>query len=170
VESSSPPAPTDSGCDPGGAAFEPGPLERELLDGFQRAFPLLPAPYAAIAQRVGSTEGEVIDCLGRLIARGCVCRVGAVFAPRRVGYSALAALAVPQARVEEVASLVTGYPEVNHNYEREHAYNLWFVVTACDRARVEAALDAIERDTGLEVLRLPLERAYHIDLGFPLWR
>jgi len=169
VGSSSPHAPTDSGCEPGDGAFEPGPLERALLDGFQRDFPLAPAPYAAIAGRLGCTEAEVIACLAGLVARGCVSRVGAVFAPRRAGCGVLAALAVPQARLDEVAAQVGRHEEVNHNYEREHAYNLWFVVTACDRARVDAVLDSIERETGLVALRLPMERAYHIDLGFPLW-
>jgi DNA-binding Lrp family transcriptional regulator len=82
----------------------------------------------------------------------------------------LAALAVPRARIDEVARMVSDHPQVNHNYEREHAYNLWFVVTAPDRERVDAVLDDIERRSGLETLRLPLEQAYHIDLGFPLWR
>ncbi|HNE01785.1 MAG TPA: Lrp/AsnC family transcriptional regulator, partial [Plasticicumulans sp.] len=58
--------------------------------------------------------------------------------------------------------------EVNHNYEREHRFNLWFVVTAGSEGRLQAALGAIERATGLPVLRLPLLQEYHIDLGFRL--
>jgi hypothetical protein len=57
---------------------------------------------------------------------------------------------------------------VNHNYEREHRLNLWFVVTAQDRARVDAALARIARMTGLPVLELPLVTEYRIDLGFDL--
>jgi DNA-binding Lrp family transcriptional regulator len=170
VGSSSPHAPTDSGCETAEGAFEPDELERALLDGFQRDFPLVPTPYATIAERLGRSEAEVIGRLRGLVSRGCVSRVGAVFAPRRIGYSMLAALAVPQTRIEAIAARVSAFAEVNHNYEREHTYNLWFVVTAHDRTRVEAVVDAIEADTGLEALRLPLERSYHIDLGFPLWR
>jgi DNA-binding Lrp family transcriptional regulator len=170
VGSSSPHAPTDSGCDPGIGPFEPSELERDLLDRFQRDFPLVPAPYAAIAEALGRSEAEVIACLRDLVARGCVSRVGAVFTPRRLGYSVLAALAVPQTRIEDVGARVSTFEEVNHNYEREHTYNLWFVVTARDRERVEEVLEAIEAETGIETLRLPLERSYHIDLGFPLWR
>jgi hypothetical protein len=70
--------------------------------------------------------------------------------------------------LEEVAELVNGYREVNHNYEREHHFNLWFVVTASDFARVAEVLDEIGERTGLKVLDLPLVEAYHIDLGFPL--
>ncbi len=64
---------------------------------------------------------------------------------------------------------MSGFPEVNHNYQREHVFNLWFVVTAADRAQVDEVLAAIEEATGLLPLDLPLERSFYIDLGFPLW-
>jgi hypothetical protein len=95
--------------------------------------------------------------------------VGPVFAPQRAGASTLAALAVPEDRLEEVAGLVSAYAEVNHNYQRDHTWNLWFVVTAPDTQRVQQVLADIESATGLGVLNLPLERAFYIDLGFPLW-
>ena len=164
--SSSPHVPTASDCNP---APPLDTLERRLLDEFQRDFPLLEAPFAEIAARLGRDESEVIACLSSLQERGYVSRVGAVFSPRRIGDSVLAALAVPQDRIDAVAEMVTAFEEVNHNYEREHTYNLWFVVTASDQAGVNAVIDRIERQSGLEALRLPLERSYHIDLGFPLW-
>lgn len=145
-----------------------GELERRLIDAFQRDMPLVPHPYAAVADSLGCTEAAVLDALGGLIADGAVSRVGPVFAPNRAGASTLAALAVPAERLDEVAALVNGYPEVNHNYEREHRYSLWFVVTAADRARIDEVLADIERRTGLAALDLPLVEAYHIDLGFPV--
>lgn len=168
-----PPAPIVSGsnsrADPTISADALSELERRLLDEFQRDFPLVPAPFAEIGARLGVSEAEVIGAFVDLTARGCVSRVGPVFEPHRVGYSLLAALAVPAARLEQVAALVNAYAEVNHNYEREHDYNLWFVVTGDDEQRVMRTLDEIEQRAGLNALRLPLERAYHIDLGFPLW-
>jgi DNA-binding Lrp family transcriptional regulator len=77
-------------------------------------------------------------------------------------------MAVPAAQLAAVAELVSSYPEVNHNYEREHRLNLWFVVTAPDPAHLDAVLAAIERRTGLPVLSLPLVADYHIDLGFKM--
>lgn len=168
--SSSPHEPTASGCDRAPEVPDLSPLERRLLDEFQRDFPLLESPFAVIAQKLDSDEAQVIDTLESLVQRGYISRVGIVFEPRRIGYGVLAALAVPQGRMDEVAALVSAQPQVNHNYEREHSYNLWFVVTAKSRERAEAVLEHIERRTGLEALRLPLERSYHIDLGFPLWR
>jgi DNA-binding Lrp family transcriptional regulator len=84
--------------------------------------------------RLGIDEETVLAASPqRLRETGVVSRVGAVFAPRRVGASTLAALAVPPDRLEEIAARVSARPEVNHNYEREHRYNLWFVVTALRR-------------------------------------
>ena len=146
-------------------------MHQRLLNEFQRGFPLSPAPFAELAAQLGTTEAAVLADLAQLQAEGAISRVGPVFAPNRVGASLLAAMAVPAERLEAVAELVNGFPEVNHNYEREYRFNLWFVATAADQQRLETALSAIEAATGLPVLRLPLEADYHIDLGFELqWR
>lgn len=145
-----------------------GDREKALLDGFQRDFPLVPRPYAAVAERLGMTEAELLAMLRRLRDAGAVGRVGAVVRPGTVGASTLAAMAVPPERLDAVAALVSARPEVNHNYEREHRYNLWFVVTAASRDRVAAVLREIAAAAGLPVLDLPLAREYRIDLGFPL--
>jgi hypothetical protein len=89
-------------------------------------------------------------------------------AANTVGVSTLAAAAVPPEQLESVAALVNGYTEVNHNYEREHRLNLWFVATAPDLAHLTAVLDEIAARTGYEVLSFPLVEDYHIDLGFEL--
>jgi DNA-binding Lrp family transcriptional regulator len=143
-------------------------LELRLLNDFQRDFPLAPAPFGEIARRLGVAESEVLATLRRLHAGGAVSRVGAVFRPHRVGASTLAAMAVPPARLDEVARRVNACPEVNHNYQREHRFNLWFVVTAESTARVRAVLAEIERASGCPLLYLPMEEDYHIDLGFDL--
>jgi DNA-binding Lrp family transcriptional regulator len=143
-------------------------LERHLLNDFQRDFPLSPTPFREIAETLGVTEGEVLASLRDLAERRIVSRVGPVFAPHWLGASTLAAMAVPEARLAEVADLVSALPEVNHNYEREHRYNLWFVLTARDQARLDEVLADLERRTGLPVLSLPMLEDFHIDLGFPL--
>jgi len=149
----------------------PTAFERRLLDEFQRDFPLCSWPYAEVARRLGCDEATVIDALARLQDEGAVARVGATLTPHRVGYSTLAAMEVPEARLDDVAKLVSAYEAVNHNYEREHRLNLWFVVTGADRQAVDRVLRDIEGRTGLAVLELPLEAEYRIDLGFPLqWR
>ncbi|MDH4189452.1 MAG: Lrp/AsnC family transcriptional regulator [Betaproteobacteria bacterium] len=139
-----------------------------LLNRYQRDFPLVARPYAAVGAQLGLDENGVIEGYRRLMARGVLSRVGAVFRPNTVGASLLAALAVPEGDLERVAAVVSAYPEVNHNYEREHVFNLWFVVAAAGTSDLDRVLAQIEADTGLEVLRLPLAEEFHIDLGFDL--
>ncbi len=144
-------------------------LEFALLNCFQRDFPLLARPFATLAAKLGTDETTVIENLRRLQHDGVVSRVGAVFQPHAIGASALAALAVPEARLEEVARQINAFPEVNHNYEREHRFNLWFVVTAPSPTHLHSVLHDIEASCQCgPVLILPMSEQYHIDLGFDL--
>ncbi len=145
-----------------------GWLERHLLNDFQHGLPLVPRPFAAIAEQLGATEQQVLETLRALQTQGYVSRVGAVFRANSLGASTLAAMAVPEARLEAVAKLVNRYTEVNHNYQREHHFNLWFVATAENNAALRRVLQEIEQHTGLTVLYLPMLEDYHIDLGFEL--
>src|SRR3990167_2683473 len=145
-------------------------LELHLLNDFQRDFPLAPAPFGVIAARLGVSEAVVLEALARLQACGKVSRVGAVFRPHSIGSSTLAALAVPAEKLDEAAQIVSSYAEVNHNYEREHRYNLWFVVAAPDETRVQEVLAEIGHRTAHQPLHLPLLEDFHIDLGFDLSR
>lgn len=144
------------------------PHDRRLLDEFQRDFPLVPRPFAVLGAALELTESDVIARLARLQAAGTVARVGGTVRPNTAGASTLAALAVPEARIEAVAAMVGGDPGVNHSYLREDDWNLWFVATAPDAAGLAASLARIEGQTGLRVLSLPLLRAFNIDLGFRL--
>ncbi len=143
-------------------------LERRILEAFQQELPMVPRPFAAMAERLGTDEARLLATLRGLQERGVVSRVGPVFRPHRIGASTLAAMAVPPERLDEVAAQVSARPEVNHNYAREHDYNLWFVVTGPDTAAVRRVLREVEQETGIEVLDLPMLEDYHIDLGFPL--
>ena len=142
--------------------------ERKLLNEFQRDFPLVPMPYAALARALGRPEPWVLATLGRLIDDNLVSRVGVIFRPGSVGASTLAATAVPPSRLASVARSISAHAGVNHNYEREHRFNLWFVANAAGRAELAGLLARIERETVLPVLAMPLVTEYHIDLGFDL--
>jgi len=143
-------------------------LTQRLLNDYQREFPLDPQPFDHIARELDTCTETLLAHLRDLQVHGVVSRVGPVFRPNTVGASTLAAMAVPPAQLERVAAVVNGFPQVNHNYEREHRYNLWFVLTAPDRQAITATLDAIRRQSGYAVMSLPLVRDYHIDLGFHL--
>ena len=141
-------------------------LFKKLLNDFQRNFPLEPTPFTKIARCLNTSPETVLNALKELQDKGAVSRVGPVFRPNTVGASTLAAIAVPAEKLEMVAATVTEFPQVNHNYEREHHYNLWFVVTAENSAALAETLSQIQLKTGYRVLSLPLVKDYYIDLGF----
>ena len=143
-------------------------LEQRVLNDFQRDLPLSPTPFADMAAQLGVSEAEVLDTIRRLQDSGVISRVGPVFAPNRVGVSTLAAMAIPASELERVARIISAFPEVNHNYEREHAFNLWFVVTASSEEHLAIVLHEIEQHTGCALMSLPMLEDYFIDLGFGL--
>jgi DNA-binding Lrp family transcriptional regulator len=143
-------------------------LHKHLLNDFQRDFPLVERPYLEIANRLGVSEDEVLSALTELRDCRLISRVGPVIPPNRIGASMLVAMAVPEAELQRIADIVSGFPEVNHNYEREHRLNLWFVAVASTSDHLAWVLDAIERETGYPTQRLPLVNDFFIDLGFRL--
>lgn len=77
-------------------------------------------------------------------------------------------MSVPEQKIEIIAEKINEYSEVNHNYKREHHFNLWFVLTASNEHELNAVLDDIEQQTGHPVMYLPMIEDFHIDLGFDL--
>ena len=144
------------------------PLEQHLLNDFQRDMSLSATPYADMAKQLNVSEDEVLQSIKSLQDRGVISRVGPVFRPNRIGVSTLAAMSVPEADLECVARIVSAFPEVNHNYEREHDYNLWFVVTASSEEHLDIVLHEIEQHTEYPLMSLPMLEDYFIDLGFQL--
>ncbi len=142
------------------------PIDRRLLDEFQRDFPITERPFQVLAVLLGLDEAEVIDRLTRMRATGRITRVGATIAPGAVSASTLAAIAAPEEQLEEIAALIDAEPGVNHNYQREDDWNLWFVATGPDRAHVDDTLARIGQRTGQRVLDLRLVRPFNVDLGF----
>lgn len=143
-------------------------LHKRLLNDYQQDFPLSPTPFKDIADQLGVSEQEVLTTFAELREQQRLSRIGAIVAPNRVGASTLAAMAIAESDLSDVAELISRYPEVNHNYERENRYNLWFVAVASDQPRLQALLTEIEKQSGYPVMSLPMLADYFINLGFAL--
>lgn len=141
-------------------------LEQQLIDEYQKDLPVCSRPYLEVAKCLGVTESDVVSALKRLKENGTLSRIGPVFNHKKAGASTLAAMAVPEAVLAEVAERVNAFEGVNHNYAREHKFNLWFVVTAPDQDQLQASLKAIELSGGYKVMSLPMVKSHFIDLGF----
>lgn len=141
-------------------------LEQQLIDEYQKGLPVCSRPYLEMGNRLGASEGDVISALARLKDNGMLSRIGPVFNHKKAGASTLAAMAVPEDELAEVAARVNAFEGVNHNYAREHKFNLWFVVTAPDQGQLQTALKEIELSGGYKVMSLPMVKSHFIDLGF----
>jgi DNA-binding Lrp family transcriptional regulator len=141
--------------------------DKALLNDVQDGFPLTSRPFREIGERLGMPESEVVERMRRLLAEGALNRLGPVLNARALGGArTLAAMRVLPERLEEVAAVVNSFDAVSHNYEREHRFNLWFVVSSEDASQVERVLAAIEAKTGLPVMALPAIEEYFVEVKF----
>lgn len=143
-------------------------LQKRLLNDFQQDFPLTARPYQAIAESLGVGEEDVLFALRELRDDRLITRIGPIIRPNRIGKSMLVAMAVPVVRLQQVAEIVSRFPEVNHNYERENRFNLWFVLIADNETHLQQTIAEIEGQTGFKTMQLPLLTDYFINLGFEL--
>ncbi|MGE5640193.1 MAG: Lrp/AsnC family transcriptional regulator [Clostridia bacterium] len=142
--------------------------DRGIVNALQGGFPLCERPFAEAAQRIGMTEGDLILRLKKLLERKELTRFGPLFDAEKLGGAfSLCALSVPAADFERVAALVNAHPEVAHNYERQHAYNMWFVLASDDPRRLPEVISRIEKETGYPVLDLPREEEFFVEMRLP---
>ena len=139
--------------------------DRAIVNGLQGGFPICARPYAEAARRLGLEEAELIGRIAGLVERGALSRFAPMFNAEALGGAVcLCALAVPEDRFDAVAETVNAHAEVAHNYAREHALNMWFVLATERPERIEEVAAAIEAETGLTVYRMPKLEEYFIGL------
>ncbi|BAO30361.1 Lrp/AsnC family transcriptional regulator [Sulfuritalea hydrogenivorans] len=151
-----------SGTASGGTLDE---IDRKLINALQGDFPLVPEPYRQVAATLGLGEEELLRRLDALLERRVLTRFGPMFQIERAGGAfVLAAMRVPEAEFERVAAQVNAFPEVAHNYRREHALNMWFVLATATPQGIAETTAAIEAATGLPVFAFPKEREYFVEM------
>ena len=142
-------------------------LDRRIINELQGGFPVCERPYREVAERLGSTESELITRLGCMLDDGLLTRFGPMFHAEHMGGAlSLCAMQVPEARFDAVAETVNALPEVAHNYQRDHAMNMWFVLATETPAALQAAIERIEAQTGLRVFNLPKLEEFYVGLHF----
>jgi len=146
-------------------------IDRRIIDLMQGDFPICERPYAEVAARLKISEDELLQRLENLLATKVLTRFGPMYQIERLGGAfTLASLAVPEARYEAVTALVNALPQVAHNYRREHALNMWFVLATETPAGIAEAIASIENDTGLAVHNFPKEQEYFVEMKLAVRR
>lgn len=144
-------------------------IDKALLDLIQSNFPVASRPYAVLAEKTGISEKEAFERVMNLKKEKIIRRIGANFQSSKLGFvSTLCAAKVPVEQLESFSERVNAEPGVTHNYERDHAYNIWFTVIAPSREKISEILDKIKADTGVEILNLPATKLLKIKVDFPV--
>jgi DNA-binding Lrp family transcriptional regulator len=139
--------------------------DRRIVNALQEGLPLCERPFAEAAGALGLSEHELISRVESLLERRILSRFGPLFDAERLGGAfSLCAMSVPAEDFERVAALVNAHPEVAHNYERDHRFNMWFVLATDSVSRISQVISMIESETGLPVLNLPREEEYYVGM------
>jgi DNA-binding Lrp family transcriptional regulator len=140
-------------------------IDRRIVNALQSGFALSPRPFEETARALGIDEDLLLSKLKGMLNTGVLTRFGPLFDPEKLGGAVtLCAMSVPGADFERVAAQVNAHPEVAHNYERTHRYNMWFVLIGSDPAAIRPTVEQITRETGFPVLELPKEAEYFLEL------
>lgn len=140
-------------------------LDRAIVDLLQDGLEVCERPFAAPAAALGIEEADLVERLRRLREDDALTRFGPMYDAERLGGAVtLAAMQVPEERYDAVAAEVNAFPEVAHNYEREHALNMWFVLATETPEEIPGVVDAIAAQTGCTVHDMPRLEEYYIGL------
>jgi len=142
-------------------------LDRAIINNLQGGFPLAEQPFDEAGRALGVDGPEVLGRISRMLDDGVLSRFGPMYHAEKMGGGlTLAAMRVPEADFERIADIVNGFAEVAHNYQRDHAYNMWFVIATETPDRIAEVIDEIEAATGLGVTNMPKIDEFFVGLKF----
>jgi len=143
-------------------------MQNELLYEMQNAFPMVERPFKAVAEKLGSTEEEVMALVQKLKDEKIIRQTSAIFDTKRLGYkSSLVAFKVPEEKIDEAAEIINAHPGVSHNYLRNHDYNIWFTMAVSPDSKLglERTITLLKQRTGAEdAIILPTLKMFKISV------
>jgi siroheme decarboxylase len=140
-------------------------IDRRIINRLQHGLPVCDRPFLEAAREFRIEEQDLLERLARLKSNGVLSRVGPMYNAARIGGGlSLCAMMVPNGEFEKVSAVVNSFPETAHNYERDHAFNMWFVLATETPERVGDVVTAIERLTNIKVLNLPKQEEYFVGM------
>lgn len=144
-------------------------LDRKIINLLQTGFPLSEEPYLEVAQQLGIEEQALLDRLSNLLEKNTLSRFGPMYDAQKLGGAfSLVAVRVPEDDFDKVTEIVNSYPEVAHNYKRDHDYNMWYVLATDSPEKIAEVNSDIERKIGMKVFNMPKLDEYYIGLQLPV--
>ena len=142
-------------------------LDKDIINALQEDFPVCDRPFKKIADNLGSDEDDIMQRVQRMLDDGLLTRFGPMYnAVNMGGALSLCAMKVPTQRFDEVTEQVNAFPQVAHNYERDHEMNMWFVLATETESDIDETLSSIEEATGIPVYNMPKQKEFFVGLHF----
>ncbi len=135
-------------------------VDRRVLAILQGGFPRSRTPYEDMAERAGISVEELLATLRAWKRSGKLRRIGSIVDHFKVGLSAGAMVVwrVEPGRVEHVGTMLAGFEQVSHAYERETAenwsFNLYTMVHGNNPVEVEQTVERMSRACGVSDYRI----------------
>ena len=144
-------------------------IDKRIINNLQGGFPLCENPWDALADSLNLPVEDLIRRIQQLQTQGYISRFGPMYHAEKMGGAlTLAAMAVDSERFDEVCDMVNAHDEVAHNYARDHALNMWFVIATDTPEAIDRVIHDIEQQTGLHVYNMPKQKEYFLELKFQL--
>ena len=140
-------------------------IDKAIINHLQNGFPVCESPYQQVAEQLELTEAMLIERLKKLLDEGVLSRFGPMYHAEVMGGAlTLAAVKVPESQFDGIVDIINAFPEVAHNYARNHVLNMWFVIATETPERIAEVIRAIEEKTGLSVYNMPKLNEYFVEL------
>ncbi|MHB9027664.1 MAG: siroheme decarboxylase subunit beta [Candidatus Latescibacterota bacterium] len=138
--------------------------EKKLLSVIQSDIPVVERPYKKLAERIGWSENDVMESIRTLLQNGVIRAFSPVFEARLLGYvSTLVAVEIDREKVDAFAAALLPINEITHNYLRDHAFAVWFTISAESETVINDMLSWIEQYPGVRSVRnLPALKVYKV--------
>jgi len=144
-------------------------IERGFINKFQGDFPLEERPFIPVAAHLNCSEDSLIETVKNMKTKNILTRFGPLYDTNQLGGGlTLAAISVPENRYQIITELINIYPEVAHNYRRDHSLNMWFVLATKTPQEIDEVIHSIEQTTKLKVYNFPKQREFYIGLWLNL--
>nr|WP_170541856.1 AsnC family transcriptional regulator [Ruegeria arenilitoris] len=118
--------------------------DRRIIEALQGGLPLVPAPYAQVADDLGIEEAALLNRMAALKARGVIRRIAAAPNHYKLGMTSngMTVWDVQDDLIGELGAHIGALPFVTHCYERPRAlpdwpYNLFAMVHGSSPDEVE---------------------------------